>query len=184
LREGALWSECIEKSVAMRLDSLMWGVLAAWLRRYFPLKFDRLRSKVWGMSSILMVLITTIGLTLRYQPGTDDFKAGPWDMFWFLGFNCGTALALPMFVSMNPVRNFIGSCVEKVSLWSYSMYLCHLPVMVLIAHNLPLKVRYSLPLTVVAIFAISAGLFYCFETPCTRLRDKFHKPLKAIRRTV
>ena len=89
----------------------------------------------------------------------------------------GFALMLPIFALLKaPAIAFVSTIVEKLSLWSYSMYLCHLPIMWIVYYlmrnyrdnavgNLLSKLV-GLGVTIL----VSALLFRFFEVPFTRKR--------------
>jgi peptidoglycan/LPS O-acetylase OafA/YrhL len=72
------------------------------------------------------------------------------------------------------------TAVRKIALWSYGLYLVHLPVFLLVSRAgfgadapMPLaKALLSFTLQIGGAILLSAFLYRFFEAPCTRLREK------------
>jgi peptidoglycan/LPS O-acetylase OafA/YrhL len=70
--------------------------------------------------------------------------------------------------------------VRKIALWSYGLYLVHLPVFLLVTRagfgaDAPMSLAKALGSFVLQIggaVLLSAVLYRFFEAPCTRLREK------------
>jgi peptidoglycan/LPS O-acetylase OafA/YrhL len=69
--------------------------------------------------------------------------------------------------------------VRRIALWSYGLYLVHLPVFLIVTELIFRESSKSLPealasftLQVGGAIALSALLYYFFESRCTRLREK------------
>ncbi|HEX4641264.1 MAG TPA: hypothetical protein VH252_07750, partial [Chthoniobacterales bacterium] len=93
----------------------------------------------------------------------------------------GFGLLLPWASAWKLARENPGSAaVRKIALWSYSLYLVHLPVFLLVSraglgpdHPMPLaKALGSFTLQIGGAIFLSALLYRFFEAPCTRLREK------------
>jgi len=175
------WDEELRMVVIYRFDALMIGMLASWLSIQFP--------KAWSRSALLcalggLVLLLAMYLTLwkiengHLQFGDDNYFART---FRFTLVSLGFALLLPWASVWKLAReNFGSSAVRKIALWSYSLYLVHLPVFVLISrtglgpdHPMSLaKALASFVLQIGGAIFLSALLYRFFEAPCTRLREK------------
>jgi peptidoglycan/LPS O-acetylase OafA/YrhL len=93
----------------------------------------------------------------------------------------GYALLLPWASGWKLAReNLASTAVRKIALWSYSLYLVHLPFFVLVGRaglgsDQPLslgKALFSFALQICGAILLSALLYRFFEAPCTRLREK------------
>jgi peptidoglycan/LPS O-acetylase OafA/YrhL len=175
------WDEELRMVVIYRFDALMIGIVAAWLSIQFP--------KAWPRSAFLcaiggVVLLLAMYLTLwkiengHLQFGDDNYFART---FRFTFVSLGFALLLPWASARKLAReNLTSTAVRKIALWSYSLYLVHLPVFVLVSrtglgpdHPMPLaKAFASFTLQIGGAILLSALLYRFFETPCTRLREK------------
>jgi peptidoglycan/LPS O-acetylase OafA/YrhL len=175
------WEDEIRMVVIYRFDALMIGMLGAWLSIRFP--------KAWLRSAFLgalcgLALLLAMYLTLwkiengHLQFGDDNYFART---FRFTLVSLGFALLLPWASAWKLARENAGSAaVRKIALWSYSLYLVHLPVFVLVGraglgpdHPMPLvKALSSFTLQIGGAIFLSAMLYRFFEAPCTRLREK------------
>ena len=175
------WDEALRMVVIYRFDALMIGMLGAWLSIQFP--------KAWPRSASLcalcgIVLLVAMYLTLwkiengHLQFGDDNYFARS---FRFTLVSLGFALLLPWASAWKLVReNAASTAVRKIALWSYSLYLVHLPLFMLVGHaglgpDHPMPVAIALAsfaLQIGGAILLSALLYRFFEAPCTRLREK------------
>ena len=178
---SATWSEELRMVVIYRFDALMIGMIAAWL----SIRFE----ETWLRSAFLCALGGLILLLVMYATlwkvenghlafGDDSFFART---FRFTLVSIGFALLLPWASAWKLSAENLGSTsVRKVALWSYSLYLVHLPVFVLISRaglgpDLPMalpKALFSFAFQIGGAIVLSALLYRFFEAPCTRLREK------------
>jgi peptidoglycan/LPS O-acetylase OafA/YrhL len=93
----------------------------------------------------------------------------------------GFALLLPWASAWKLVRENPGStAIRRIALWSYGLYLAHLPVFLLVTRaglgaDVPMslgKALFSFALQIGGAILLSALLYRFFEAPCTRLREK------------
>jgi len=175
------WELGIRMVVIYRFDALMIGMLGAWLSIQFP--------KPWLRSAFLCALGGLILLLAMYATlwkienghlafGDDNYFART---FRFTLVSLGFALLLPWASAWKLGReNFASTAVRKIALWSYSLYLVHLPVFLLVSRAglgpdqpMPLgKALFSFALQIGGAILLSALLYRFFEAPCTRLREK------------
>jgi peptidoglycan/LPS O-acetylase OafA/YrhL len=175
------WEQEIRMVVIYRFDALMIGMLGAWLSVQFP--------KTWRRSLFLCALCGLILLLAMYATlwkmenghlafGGDNYFART---FRFSLVSLGFALLLPWASAWKIAKeNFASTAVRKIALWSYSLYLVHLPVFLLVTHAglgpdrpMPLgKALFSFALQIGGAIFFSALLYRFFEAPCTRLREK------------
>lgn len=177
----ATWAEWQREIVIYRFDALMTGMFAAWIAVRTP--------GGWGKHRVLcaiggVLLLGAMYSTLwkfdagRLDFGDDNFFART---FRFNLVSIGFALLLPWASSWKVVNeNACSFSIRRIALWSYALYLVHLPAF-------ELAMRFLLPawrtsaLSAAALFAllvviaitISALLYHFFESPCTRLRNRF-----------
>jgi len=175
------WSEEMRMVVIYRFDALMIGMIGAWLSIRFP--------QPWRRSAFLcalggIVLLVAMYATLwRFENrqlafGDDSFFART---FRFTLVSIGFALLLPWASAWKLAgENLASTAVRRIALWSYGLYLAHLPVFLLVTRagfgaDAPMSLG-----TALASFAfqiggailLSALLYRFFEAPCTRLREK------------
>ena len=178
---AATWSEELRMVVIYRFDALMIGMLGAWLSIRFP--------QPWRRSAVLcalggIVLLVAMYTTLwRFEKGQlafgdDNYFART---FRFTLVSIGFALLLPWASGWKLAsENFGSTAVRRIALWSYGLYLVHLPVFLLVTRAgfgadapMPLgKALTSFGLQIGGAILLSALLYRFFETRCTRLREK------------
>jgi peptidoglycan/LPS O-acetylase OafA/YrhL len=171
---GWKWNEELRLSVLLRLDSLMFGVLGAYGAYYYPSKFFLYKWKIAILGLCLIVIAIYMGVNLR-QLHTAIYAA----LFFpvaCLGFAC----LLPLFSGWETHNGFLCRGITNISLWSYSLYLLHVPLLefvhLVIAKYIDIyEFKYSI-LIVVAWIALSVFsakvVFEYWEKPTTALRDR------------
>jgi peptidoglycan/LPS O-acetylase OafA/YrhL len=101
--------------------------------------------------------------------------------FRFTLVSIGFALLLPWASAWKLAGENPGStAVRRIALWSYGLYLVHLPVFLLVTRagfgaDTPIslaKALVSFSLQIGGAILLSAFLYRFFEAPCTRLREK------------
>ena len=187
-RAHALWhripmrpGRLVERMVVInRFDGLMFGVLAAWL----SLRHENLWQARPKLAALIgVVLLFAMYATLwkivdhHWQPGDDNYFARTWR---FTLVSLGFALLLP-FASGWKLRreNFLSTSVRRIALWSYALYLVHIPVFLLVS---PYIFRgwktsaaagfASFALLLTMAITLSALLYRFYESRCTRLRER------------
>lgn len=177
---AATWAEWQRKIVIYRFDALMTGIFAAWISISRPAAWQRCRTLCALSGAILLI---TLYATLwkiengQFAFGDDSFFART---FRFNLVSIGFALLLPAAATWK-IRSetFVSTSVRKIALWSYSLYLLHLPVFDLVTRFNPEYTQASLIHSLGIFLAelasaigASAFLYHFFEAPCTRLREK------------
>jgi peptidoglycan/LPS O-acetylase OafA/YrhL len=177
----ATWPEEMRMVVIYRFDALMIGMLGAWLSIRSP--------QMWRRSAFVCVLSGVVLLIAMYATlwkiengrlafGDDSYFART---FRFSLVSIGFALLLPWASGWKLAgENFASTAVRKIALWSYGLYLAHLPVFLLVSRaglgpdaGLSLiQALGSFALQIAGAILISALLYRFFESPCTRLREK------------
>jgi len=176
----ATWAQWQRVIVIYRFDGLMIGVFAAWISIRWP-NFWRSRPRLAAVVGCAMLLALYVSLWRR---GNGPFAFAPDDYFArtfrFTLVSLGFALLLP-FASLWKLEkeNFASLTVRKIALWSYALYLVHLPVFQLLMKYGYQDWRSSLGhalvlffLTIAGPILLSALLFHFFERPCTGLRER------------
>ncbi|MDB5320286.1 MAG: lipopolysaccharide modification acyltransferase [Phycisphaerales bacterium] len=170
---GRPWDMYARKIVVLRLDSLMWGVLVAALERYRADLFGRLTRWWVALLGISIVLLSAAFLMKRveFADGSGDFLARRIHLFILPLINIGCALALPLCSVLQRPSGVLGWITLRISLWSYSLYLCHVAVITLAERTNWGEATRGI-VALVGCFAVAAGVYYCFEAPILRLRDR------------
>ena len=162
-----------------RFDGLMIGVFAAWISIRWP-DFWRSRPRLAAVVGCAMLLALYASLWRwegRFVFASDDYFART---FRFTLLSLGFGLLLP-FASLWKLEkeNFASLSVRKIALWSYAIYLVHLPLFQLVMkygfEDWRSSLIHALILFVVTIggaILLSALLFRFFESPCIGLRER------------
>ncbi|TCD02675.1 acyltransferase family protein [Pedobacter psychroterrae] len=163
-----------------RLDAICYGVAAAYLSAVFTLSYR------------LKVLLFTLGLSMLLLSGLVFYGMGYTVHFlsnsqlMLIVVPLAAAVLLPFSSLMERPESRVYSwfivMVEKLSLWSYSIYLSHIPIMFTIYllldnirdHIIGNLFSKILGLTITILF--SGLIFKFFELPFTRMRPKELKP--------
>lgn len=115
------WAALFRKQVLSRFDSLMFGMLAAWVHHYFP-RFWHGQPRKYFLLGIALF----IGSKLAYQLGllaVDGlYHAG----FSFTVTALATALLLPFLSQLKSGQGALYRALSRISLISYSLYLTNL----------------------------------------------------------
>ena len=98
----------------------------------------------------------------------------------------GTVLILPWLSSHQPAAGWGRWLAARIGDYSYSIYLCHFPLMLLLIHALKLWggalgpiVGWVVLVWLVAVLAVSALVFHGFEKPVSDLRERFTRRVQA-----
>lgn len=177
---AATWSTAQRMVVIYRFDALMLGILAAWISTRFPARWRQhhlLCALVGG--AILLAMYATLWKIEhgRLAFGDDNYFART---FRFTFVSLGFGLLLPWASGWKLARETVWStAIRRIALWSYGLYLVHLPVGLLVTraafHDWEKSVVQALSSFTVQIggaIVLSALLYRFFESPCTRLREK------------
>ncbi len=168
------WGAATRQPVIFRLDALATGVAMATLRAEWPAPWRRWRHGALAAGVVLVVL----SYVLLYRLTLD----ASWfaNTLWFNLTSLGYALLLPW---ASEKRRFghrgWGTAVRKTALWSYSLYLCNVGVVVALQHHWEKQIQASAAVAAVAViaawvlaFAIAAAAHAAIERPFLRLRDR------------
>jgi peptidoglycan/LPS O-acetylase OafA/YrhL len=168
--------EHFRKIVLLRLDGLMYGVLAAYIMRYHKAAWEK-----WRGIKIVVGLLLTYGIS---KLGGDP-RSMYASVFNFSADGLGYALLLPWAVNVPTGKGLIYRTLTHISLISYSVYLLHSTIL---NQNIILPILNSLHLSSSTIYnalglsafwgltLIAATLMYrYFEVPVIRYRDKLRQ---------
>lgn len=166
IMDGFHYDIIFRKTVLTRLDSIIYGVLSAWLYYYFSGFWKNIR---WV--SFLIGLIALYYFT-RYRPEPETLFA---QVFYFPLISFCAALMLPLAESRKTYSGWLGKIITHISKISYSMYLLHLG---LIASVIQFQVKEFAPLSGIIWFIIylvttilaSSLLYRYFEKPIMERR--------------
>ncbi|HWB63001.1 MAG TPA: acyltransferase [Chitinophagales bacterium] len=167
----------ITKQVVTRLDSLVYGVLGAFLTYY--------KVKLWDDKRNLFFIL---GIALLIFPKINNsfIHSGFFDGYLVITTNSiGTMLLLPKLITFKKAKGVPQRFFTLISKISYSMYLIHASFLIVIVFPFVEKWLHSVinnervaSLATYSVFwactiAISYLMYTYFEHPITGLREKF-----------
>jgi peptidoglycan/LPS O-acetylase OafA/YrhL len=173
------WDQWQRFVVVNRFDALMIGMFAAWVAGRWP-NFWLRHARTLALVGATLLLIIYVSLWrihdghLAFAP--DSFFART---FRFNLVSLGFALLLPAATGWGRRRENLASLsVRKIALWSYAMYLVHLPIFTVTGRyfftdwkNSIFQALALFVLQIAATIALSGLLYRFFELRCTRLRE-------------
>jgi peptidoglycan/LPS O-acetylase OafA/YrhL len=161
--------EVVRKAAGLRLDSLMYGVIAAWLYRHARVAFLDRR----GLKLILgaAVVVASVRAVVMLAP-TSALGAS----IAVSGVSLGAALTLPFLATWQVGGGPIRALFEWSSRISYALYLCHLPTSRLLIHFGVGPGPAGLAMFIAASCAVATVVYYAFERPFLKLRDHLPRP--------
>lgn len=184
IRSGLEWDFILRKQVVTRLDSIVFGLLGAYLNYYYQ--------SIWlRRKKIALIVGTIIFFFVHYSYYFLDLLGGVNGIyncvFSFTLTSVGVLLTLPFFSSLKHKEGYIYKAITFISLISYSMYLVNLIIVKEIAIPFTLKyidipvklsyVRYAWFWLYTILFSFL--LYRFFEKPFMKLRDKITTTNKA-----
>jgi len=173
------WATNIQKVVVYRLDSLMYGVLGAYLFTYHSELWKKHKNTLFALALLLALTIT-----LYSRISAKDYLF--LSIYQYNIESIITFLSLPFFSLLNDTKSkYLKFIFTFIAIISYSMYLINLtfiqgiilPKLLSILHLnaqegiLSISIIYFFYWFLVIFF--SYYLYKYFEYPLTKLRDKF-----------
>lgn len=156
------------KVVLARLDAIMFGVLFAWLKFYYPLLWKKLSVPflITGLIFIFIIMHLVKLDPVGFYAKTIYFSA--------IGFSA--AMLLPYADSVKRFKFPLGKAITHISIISYSMYLVNLALVAqVIEANFMPETKSAAAFTYILYWSIvlllSTLLYKYFEKPMMDLRD-------------
>ena len=171
-----VWNANLKGVLIYRLDTIFYGFLAAYIFKYHNSVFKNSRKLFLIVGIVLFGSIYGLMVFSKFQ--MNGFK-----LFWNVAYlplnSLAIAFCMPFIYYLPKPNQIIKNWVEKVSIYSYSIYLIHYSVVItLILKLLPVasfslsqKVCLAFMYLVVTYFLSSISYRY-FEKPMMDLRDK------------
>jgi peptidoglycan/LPS O-acetylase OafA/YrhL len=165
------WDVSSRKICLGRMDALMWGCLIAYLKQFKPLRFESMSRPKYFIPAALATLICTVLVFMAY-PDKKMMVAPSWLLS---AIPACTAALLPAFYKFNIRSGAARNVITKISLWSYSLYLIHTPLLVIGRGWFTISDSTSSRLLVktacLLMSFLGAALIYrFFEVPMTKMR--------------
>ncbi|RSK43479.1 acyltransferase family protein [Hymenobacter perfusus] len=169
----AEWADHFRTIVLLRLDSLMYGVLAAWWAHYHPAS--------WRKGRLAKFIVAVGALSLLTGPSS----AADFNLFhcviYFGCYPLAVACSLPLLSTWRRANGVVAAATTHVSLISYSMYLLHsslihnqlvTPLVQSLALPSPIKSLLGMGLLWVLTLLLATLMYKYVEVPVMNLRRR------------
>lgn len=170
------WNAYFRSIVLLRLDSLMYGVVAAWVAYYYPGAWLKAKWPLFVAGFVMLSVIANPVLPSELTMFTCVFS--------FSVASFGVACMLPLLSSWKQASGPVAYAVTHISLISYSLYLLHATILnanlaVITVQNLPVSQAVGAVIGMAILWGVSlplATLMYkYFEVPVMKLRNRLNK---------
>lgn len=163
--------EGIRKIAALRLDSIMYGVVAAVVLS--GIKISSAARKISAVAGVITLCAISYFMS---KPDAILNSSYPIRILIFTLTSIG-AILLIISSLKSRVPSFIAIVTSRISKWSYSAYLANLPVLFAITHIHPNRDGATAGILlfiayIASTFAISAIIYKTFESKILRIRDE------------
>jgi len=177
IQTGRDWDSLIRKELISRLDSLMFGLLGAWVLHYHP--------RVWKKHKNPLFILGLVILALEHKTMALSGLGLYLCVFSLSAVSIGVLFLLPFLSDLKGGNGWMYRTITFISAISYSLYLVNYSLFNLIA--ILLKRGLNLPPTDknlflffafwIVAFGLASVLHFFYEMPMMRLRERF--PLRA-----
>lgn len=168
--EANSWDAEIRKISALRLDSLMVGVLLGWLHQTRSRLLTE-KALVYTFVSVLVLCVVYVSMTPLERMNDSYFSKTL--LFTLTSFGCAGLLIACLDLQL---PSGLARVVTLIAKSSYSAYLVNLPVMILmnqfIVNDGALGVGWFLIFNL-ATFSVALALYVHVEVICFRYRDQY-----------
>jgi peptidoglycan/LPS O-acetylase OafA/YrhL len=178
------WDRTVRTVTLLHLDTTGWGVLAAIASRWWPEGWSRTPGrKALAGAALIAVGIGMLELWVFGSPRPEHLPR-LWNAAPLTFIGAGTFLAFPWVASLPSPRRAWAAGIERVSNYTYSLYLVHLPMMFILRAVLPASagVLTTLAQTLVwLLFTLGAAatVHHAFEKPVSDVRERFTRRVAA-----
>lgn len=177
------WDAGVRRITLPRLDAIGYGVVLALAKNYYVSVWKFL-AKLWPLG---VIAVTGFFAQFCYHVVAHGYFSSDsifYRVFYFCLLSLSLMLAFPKIAELAEPAGWWKVAIQKMSLWSYSIYLCHPPVIGLIDAVLNhLGVSYihehiyKLILSWLICIPLSGLIYKLYEKPLMNLRDR---PWKSI----
>ena len=177
LSNNPTFDEGVRKIVVYRFDSLMWGILGAYIKYYYAKSWTKQRTFISGIG---ILLISIVAICFYKISRNESIGAR---VFLFSLTSASIFCFLPVLDHWKKTTlKAFGVIITSISTLSYSLYLCHLSFFRVMSkyaneigeHNLILSITFLL-IWLTLCFTISFFTYKYFEYPIMNLRERFTK---------
>jgi peptidoglycan/LPS O-acetylase OafA/YrhL len=170
------WNVSLKAVVIYRIDSILIGVLCAWMFMNYTRQWERFK-KISSFIGVLLFVFLFIGI--GYMRIFIDYYPFFWNVIYLPLVSLAVACFLPILSLWEKSHSFVAKPITFISLISYSIYLLHYSIvlqMMKYFFKIESGNQYMLHFfTLVYLFitlALSSILYRFYEKPMMDLRDK------------
>ncbi len=161
-------------TMPLRLDSIGFGILMAIMYNYKNEFWNKNKLRLFVCGSLLFIS-TSLYYYLVILTKNEGILSR---IFFFDILSLSIALLFPFIYYLKRFKNeIISRFITHISLTSYSTYLIHLLVILIIV-KLPLRIINKVIISTILIFILTTIQYRFFEKPMTSLRERFSKQPK------
>lgn len=161
------WRKTFRKIVLLRFDSLMVGVLGAYVKFYWIDYWKRFQGFLGVLGGLFLQAVV---LYLYFTLDLDHSFVAKTFLFSLVSFS--TLLLIPSLELLKDKQTMVYQGVARISACSYSLYLCNIPISKAVASALGAQI-WSFFAYLVLCLALAQMIFKYFESPFLKLRDRF-----------
>lgn len=178
----------VRKMSLFRLDALACGLAMAWAERHRPALFGRLAGPAAiGLAALLALasaaLLGAWASDLAFFEPARGPVAAVCAALLFSAMPLSAALCLPRLAGWRSSTSPLSGAVSRASLWSYSIYLTHFPLLLVMLQKWPVADAASAAVRTIAwlaaTLASAAFVYHAFEAPLMRMRPPLAAPASA-----
>lgn len=188
LNHNPTWDYGVRKQIFLRLDSIMFGVVLAGIKKYHRVAYDKFTSR--GHTALLsmfgFIVIGAVYVAILGSGTTFDKQTA-----WKIGFFSLVSIVCTFFIASTEtsiaingrlMKNKLSGIFRFISKTSYCVYLIHYTVFKMISTIMQGIPALILSLSITMAMAFLINRFY--EMPIMNLRDKIRFGKKQIKETV
>lgn len=170
---GLSFDEVFRKMMPFRLDSIVIGVLVAFICFYHKSFWDNNKIKLFIIGGLLF-LGSSIYFYYDFILNANNTMFTKMFLFNILGLSI--ALLFPLIYAIPKFKNTsITNLITHISLISYSIYLIHFFIIGGLERT-SLGIITKIIISLILIFILSTLQYRFFEKPITAMRERFTKP--------
>jgi len=169
LESSVLWrGNIIKGTVVHTLDSIAYGILGAFLKKYYPIIWNKYKWPFFVMGMAVIVYIMNV----------DNIRWGDYyKIFSAPVLSLGILLVFPLADSIKTGNIHLVKAITHISVISYSMYLINLALVASVIRDnfMPVGIAQSIVAYIafwLIVIILSTALYKFYEKPLMDLRDK------------
>jgi peptidoglycan/LPS O-acetylase OafA/YrhL len=181
------WDAAIRRLTLFHIDATAWGVVAALIAHRWP---QCLRAPSPHRALMLGLAAMSIGMAMVMLVTAGAWPSGFFgrlqNMVSLALISIGTLLCLPVLIEQKIETHLLRKSILWISDHSYSIYLCHFPLLFIFVWALKLgaqatigHVLLTIGVWLLAVGIVSAFTYHFIELPMNALRNRVTSPTPA-----